>query len=349
MSSSTVPAEIGSEMAKEEPMKVVVFGVQRRVGLWEEDTVVDVNNAAVAYLSSRMPEDRAELRASFLAPSDLASFIGAGEEGLELTREAARYVKGSSDGSIVQPMSSVRLRAPWAGKRIFCAGANYGQHVADGLTNYGKPTTRESFEKQARQEDPWGFMKTPVEVMGPGDNIIYPSRLTQFDYEAEIAVVIGEGGRDIPASDARRHIYGLTLANDLSDRNGPMYGKYSVSFNLVKNFDYSLALGPCILVDGSDPQDIDVRLEINGQVRQDYNSEDMIFSFAEYIEYLSHYMALAPGDIIMGGTNTGTAADQSKRHPDGEPVDLALFLKVGDVVSITSSKIGGLSNSVVSQ
>jgi 2-keto-4-pentenoate hydratase/2-oxohepta-3-ene-1,7-dioic acid hydratase in catechol pathway len=330
-------------------VKIVVFGAQRRVGLWDGDTVTDVNNAAAAYLAAQASEREARARADFLAPADLARFITAGDEALDLARRAAEYVAGSSDGSLVQPSALARLHAPWTGRRIFCAAANYGQHVADGQTNYGNPMTREEVEKQFRSRDPEGFTKAPAEVMGHTDAITYPARTTQLDYEGEVAVVIGRAGRDIPLAEASSHIWGITLANDLSARDGTQETKFPASFNLMKTFDDCASVGPCILIDGSDPQDINVTTEVNGQLRQDYNSDQMIYSFAEYIAYLSQDLTLVPGDIILGGTGTGTAADQSKRHPDGTPVNLDLFLKVGDVVEVKSPSIGSLVNHIVAK
>lgn len=330
-------------------MKIVVFGVQRRVGLWEDDTVIDVNNAAAAYLGAGMSEQDALAKAALLAPAELGRFIAGGEETLDVTRRAAQYVRGSADGSIVQPIGSARLRAPWAGGRIFCAAANYGQHLADAQTNYGNPMTRQQAEEQMRSRAPEGFTKTPVEVMGPGDGITYPARTTQLDYEGEVAVVIGRAGTDIPLAEAGRHIWGITLASDWSDRDGTQDTKFAASFNLMKNFDSSVSLGPCILVDGSDPQDIGVSVEVNGQLRQNYNSDQMIYSFAEYIAYLSKDLTLVPGDVILGGTGTGTAADQSKRHPDGTPVSLDLFLKSGDIVDVRSPGIGSLPNHITAK
>jgi 2-keto-4-pentenoate hydratase/2-oxohepta-3-ene-1,7-dioic acid hydratase in catechol pathway len=330
-------------------VKIVVFGAQRRVGLWEGDTVTDVNNATAACLAAEMSEQDARSKADFLAPAEILRFIAGGDETLEMARRAADYVRGSADGSLVQPIGSVRLHAPWAGRRVFCAAANYGQHLADAQTNYGNPMTRQQAEEQMRSRAPEGFTKTPDEVMGPDDGITYPARTSQLDYEGEVAVVIGRAGRDIPLAEAGRHIWGITLASDWSDRDGTPEGQFDASFNLMKNFDRSISLGPCILVDGSDPQNVDVTVEVNGQLRQDYNSDQMIYSFAEYMSYLSKDLTLVPGDIILGGTGTGTAADQSKRHPDGTPVSLELFLRVGDTVEVKSPAIGSLRNQIVAK
>ena len=331
-------------------MKIVVFGSQRRVGLWEGDTVVDVNNATAAYFASqKMSAAEAEAKAAAVAPADLAAFIAAGKDALDFARKAAAHVKGSQDGTLVQPISLVKLQAPWPRRRIFCAAANYGQHVADAQTNFGKPMTRQQVEEAMRKRDPEGFTKTPVEAMGPDDDLLYPSRTTQLDYEAELTVVIGAHGRDIPLAEAKNYIWGLTLGNDLSVRDGTQFTKFPASFNFLKNFDGSAIFGPCILVDDSDPQNIDITLEVNGDVRQDYNTDQMIYSFAEYISYISKDFTLVPGDLIMGGAAAGTAADLCKRHPDGTPINLDFFLKVGDVVEIKSPKIGTLRNRIVAK
>jgi 2-keto-4-pentenoate hydratase/2-oxohepta-3-ene-1,7-dioic acid hydratase in catechol pathway len=330
-------------------MKIVVFGSQRRVGLWEGDTVVDVNNAVAAYLSVEMGAAAAQTKAAYIAPADLPGFIAAGKDALDLARKGAQHVRGSKDGSLVLPISLVRLRAPWPRQRIFCAAVNYGQHVADGQTNYGNPMTRKDVEEMVRKGEPEGFTKTPVEAVDPEEDVVYPSRSTQLDYEGELAVVIGTRGKDIPLKEARKYIWGITLANDLSDRDGTQYTKYSASLNFLKNFDDCIPLGPCILVDDSDPQNFNIVTEVNGQKRQDYNTDEMIYSFAEYISYLSKDYTLVPGDVITGGTGTGTAADASKRHPDTKPVNLDLFLEVGDVVEIKSPKIGSLRNRIVAK
>jgi 2-keto-4-pentenoate hydratase/2-oxohepta-3-ene-1,7-dioic acid hydratase in catechol pathway len=330
-------------------VRIVVFGAQRRVGLLDGDSVVDVNNAVAAYFGTTMGQAAATAKAEFLAPPDLSRFIAAGDDALELVRTAAEHVKGSTDGSLVLPASLAKLHAPWAGRRMFCAAANYGQHVADGQTNFGRPMTREDVEKEFRSRDPEGFTKLPAEFMGPDDAIAYPGRTTQLDYEGELAVVIGAEGRDIPLDQAKDHIWGLTLANDFSDRDGTQETQFPASFNLMKTFDYCASLGPCILIDDSDPQDVDITLEVNGEVRQNYNTNEMIHSFAEYISYLSKDLTLMPGDVILGGTGTGTAADQSKRTADGTPVNLDLFLEVGDVVEVRSPKIGLLRNRIATR
>ena len=142
------------------------------------------------------------------------------------------------------------------------------------------------------------------------------------------------------------NVWGITLLNDWSIRDGMGPASRPMSYNLAKNFDRSTSMGPCILVGKLDPQDVDVQLEVNGQQRQSYNTRDMIFSFGEVLEFLSRDFTFVPGDVIAGGTSVGTAADQSKPGPDGSR-SRGLFLKVGDIVRLSSPGIGVLSNRIV--
>jgi 2-keto-4-pentenoate hydratase/2-oxohepta-3-ene-1,7-dioic acid hydratase in catechol pathway len=110
---------------------------------------------------------------------------------------------------------------------------------------------------------------------------------------------------------------------------------------MAKNFDTSVSLGPCIVVGEVDPQAITVQTRVNGEVRQDYSSAEMTFSFAEFIEYLSRDFTFEPGDLLAGGTGAGTAMDSSK------PGEERLYLKPGDTVEVASPQIGSLTNAVV--
>ena len=185
----------------------------------------------------------------------------------------------------------------------------------------------------------------PAEVAGPNDTIPFPKRVTYFDYEGEVAIVIGKRGKNIPAAKIRDYVWGVTLFHDWSIRDGGGTDRM-VSYNLQKNFDGAVSMGPCIVVGETDHQDVDAETRVNGVVRQSYSTKEMIWNFAEVLEYLSQDFTFVPGDVIAGGTSAGTAADKSRRGPDGKrPLDL--FLKIGDVVEVSSSKIGALSNKIV--
>ena len=243
--------------------------------------------------------------------------------------------------------SDVKLHAPWPERRIACVGGNYAAHLAGMWANrLGKTDVSiEQITEEAKKAGQWGFWKVPAEVAGPNDTIPFPKRVTYFDYEGEVAIVIGKRGKNIPAAKIRDYVWGVTLFHDWSIRDGGGTDRV-VSYNLQKNFDGAVSMGPCIVVGETDHQDIDAETRVNGVVRQSYNTKEMIWNFAEVLEYLSQDFTFVPGDVIAGGTSAGTAADKSRRGPDGKrPLDL--FLKIGDTVEVSSSKIGALANKIV--
>ena len=312
-------------------MKIVVFGPQRRVGALIGECVIDLNGAS------------AQL------PARLVEFIEAGKPALEQAALAIEQHRNaaSSPAGVVQELSTVQLHAPWPGRRIACVGGNYAKHLLGMWANrLGKTDiTVEEVALEAKKAGQWGFWKVPAEVAGPGGTIPFPTRVTYFDYEGEVAIVIGKRGKNIPASKINEYVWGVTLFHDWSIRDGGGTDRM-VSYNLQKNFDGAASMGPCIVVGETAQQDVDVETRVNGVVRQSYSTSEMIWSFGEVLEYLSQDFTFVPGDVIAGGTSAGTAADKSRRSPDGKrPLDL--FLKIGDTVEVSSSKIGSLANKIV--
>jgi len=169
--------------------------------------------------------------------------------------------------------------------------------------------------------------------------------MVYLDYEGEVAIVIGKRGKDISASQIADYVWGVTLVNDWSIRDN-MGQARAMSYNTAKNFDGSCSMGPCIVVGVLDFQNVDAETRVNGEQRQRFNSKDMIFKFGEVLEFLSRDFTFVPGDVISGGTAAGTAADRTRRNPDGtRPTEL--FLKVGDVVEVSSPQIGTIRNKLV--
>jgi 2-keto-4-pentenoate hydratase/2-oxohepta-3-ene-1,7-dioic acid hydratase in catechol pathway len=312
-------------------MKFVVFGAEQRVGLLLGEQIIDLN------------------RGSARLPSRLLELIEAGPAALNEARRIAgefAHAKPDIDG-IVQPLSRTKLRAPWPGRRIACVGGNYAQHLLGMWANRLGRTdiTLELVTEEARKAGQWGFWKVPAEVGGPNDTIPFPKRVTYFDYEGEVAIVIGKRGKNIPAAKIDDYVWGVTLLHDWSIRDGGGTDRV-VSYNLQKNFDGAVAMGPCIVVDETHQQEIPVETRVNGVVRQSYSTREMIWDFGEVLEYLSQDFTFVPGDVIAGGTSAGTAADKSRRSADGKrPLDL--FLKIGDTVEVSSPKIGALANKIV--
>jgi 2-keto-4-pentenoate hydratase/2-oxohepta-3-ene-1,7-dioic acid hydratase in catechol pathway len=329
-------------------MRIVIFGPERRLGALQGDRVIDLNRGLATQLRERS-EARAEEQAALRLPSQLNTFIERGTAGLdEAQRVVEQFANTGPDNLIVHNTDDVKLHAPWPQRRIACVGGNYAAHLLGMWANrLGKSDISvDEVAREAKKAGQWGFWKVPAEVAGPEDTIPFPKRVTYFDYEGEVAIVIGKRGKNIAAEKIREYVWGVTLFHDWSIRDGGGTDR-AVSYNLQKNFDGAASMGPCIVVGELDQQTVDVETRVNGVLRQSYNTKEMIWSFGEVLEYLSQDFTFVPGDVIAGGTSAGTAADKSRRGPDGKrPLDL--FLKVGDLVEVASPQIGALRNRIVS-
>jgi len=233
------------------------------------------------------------------------------------------------------PLADVRQRAPIAVPRrnIFCVGKNYREHA--------KEFSRSGFEAGAvkgAEIDEYAavFSKGPNTVAGPHDEVqLHSSVTSSVDYEAELAVVIGVGGRDIPASRAYSHVFGYTIVNDVTARDRQKNHK---QWFLGKTLDGFCPMGPWIATsDELDPEDLEVSCWVNGERRQHANTSDLIFNIPDLISTISAGLTLVPGDIIATGTPAGVGIGFSPPK----------FLKHGDVVAIEISKIGKIENRFV--
>jgi acylpyruvate hydrolase len=337
------------------PMKIVVYGPERRVGALRDGTIVDLCGAFAKYAWEKNGDPRAMALAEALVPADLARFIEGGPRTLDNAEQAIEYLLREANdhrdrrGSLlVHPLSETRLHAPRpAGARIACAGGNFADHAAAMAERMqGRPFAGDA-HAQLRDNGIWGFWKINRSAVAPDGEVVYPAKATRLDYEGELAIVLGKRGIDIKKKDAGAYIWGVTLLGDWSIRApGEPAGPYR--FAMGKNFNGSCSLGPCIAVGEADPFATDVETFVNGERRQSFNTCDMVFSFAEYLEYLSADLTLFPGDIISGGTAAGTAADSSPRLPDGtSPPDR--YLKPGDNVEIRSPVVGSLRARIVAK
>lgn len=339
-------------------MKLAVYGAHR-LGLVVGEWVVDLRRAAAAHLSSQEEAETA-------VGQTLGEFLQGGERALRVAREAERYARdelddlqGSGGERAVFRLEEARLLAPVTESskfKVMCIGANFADHFV-GLSKNApasmgkekKVLTLAEARAQALSTPPWGFYKTGSSVANPGDDVPYPSRTKLLDYEGEVALIIGKKGKDLRREDLLEHVFGYTLFDDFSLRDN--MDKGVLNFARVKNFQGSGALGPIIALKDEvpDPQDIDFSTSVNGDVRQTGNTRDMVRGFGEWIEFLSADSELNPGDIISSGTCAGTAADSSARDQQGNP-DPGRFLKVGDVVEVSSTRIGGaLRNRIVAK
>ncbi|WP_256839800.1 fumarylacetoacetate hydrolase family protein [Ornithinimicrobium faecis] len=240
----------------------------------------------------------------------------------------------ASVGEESHRVDDVRLLAPFdtVPANIICVGKNYREHASEFATSGYDATGGAS----AEPEQPIFFTKRANSIVGPGDEI-QPTRraMSSLDYEAEVAVVIGRTARSVSAADAWSHVWGLTLVNDITARDVQRDHK---QWFLGKNFDTFCPMGPwaATMDDFADPDDIEVRCEVNGELRQQAQFRDLIFSVPELIACLTEVMTLVPGDIIATGTPAGVGIGFSPPR----------FLEPGDTVSVSATGLGRLTNTV---
>jgi 2-keto-4-pentenoate hydratase/2-oxohepta-3-ene-1,7-dioic acid hydratase in catechol pathway len=255
----------------------------------------------------------------------LGEFIEMGQEGL---LNLAKMIEDNQRDKAVEPLllsDEVRLTLPFHPRRnILCVGKNYRAHVRE-------------FEQNSQAEipaEPIFFTKAVTSVIGPGDSVnTWPDTTSQVDYEGELAVIIGKQGRDIAPEEASSYIYGYTIINDVTARD--LQKKHSQWFK-GKSLDTFCPMGPSVMVGGW-PSPMTILTKVNGHLRQEGNTEDLIFPIAKLISVLSAGMTLLPGDVIATGTPEGV----------GMGMNPPQFLKKGDVVEITIDPIGTLRNPVI--
>lgn len=209
-------------------------------------------------------------------------------------------------------------------EKIICIGVNFPDRNAE--------------YKDGQEAPPFPsiFVRFPRSFTGHGQNLVRPPESAQLDYEGEIAIVIGKGGRRIAREDAYDHIAALTLCNEGTIRDWVRHAKFNVTQG--KNWDGSGAMGPW-LVPFHDPAQLDdIRLitRVNGEIRQDDRTSRMVFDFRYLVAYASTFTTLVPGDVIVCGTPTGA----------GARFDPPIWLKPGDVIEVEAEGIGILRNGV---
>lgn len=211
-------------------------------------------------------------------------------------------------------------------KNVFCVGRNYAAHIKEGAA---------AFRTDAKlPEVPVFFSKATTAVNGPFDPIPrHADATTQLDWEAELGVIIGRGGRNIPAAEALSHVFGYTVINDITARD--LQQRHTQWFK-GKSLDGSCPMGPVAVTadEFGNPQEKRVRLRVNGITKQDAGTSDMIFPVATLIEWLSKGLTLEPGDIIATGTPEGVGMGRTPQE----------WLQDGDVVETEVEGIGVMRN-----
>jgi len=259
---------------------------------------------------------------------DLTGVAGVGTSLRELLPDLAtlRPTLEAADGAS-HPLSDVVLEAPIdAPQKYLGIGMNYAEHAQEAAAaGIPIPTSQLWFNKQVSC------------IVGPHDDIVKPRISDQLDYEIELGVVIGRPAKNVSREDARSYIAGYLVANDVSVRD--WLQQRSPTFTLGKSFDTHGPLGPWLTTDDeiADPLDLRMTLTVNGEVRQDWRTDDMIHDIYDQIAYLSQVFTLLPGDILATGTPAGIAAPTQN------------WLKPGDVVRAEIQGLGALKNRVVAE
>jgi len=269
-----------------------------------------------------------DLAATTRLPKDMTAFIALGKNGLKRARAAVK----SGEGRV--PFASVKLHAPIPrpAKNILCVGKNYHDHARE----FHASGFDASAGKDAIPELPILFTKWPNSVIAHDEPIpSYLDYTNSTDYEGELTVVIGPGGRGISGKDAYDHVYGYTIVNDATART--LQNQHKQWF-LGKSIDGYCPMGPCIVTadEVADVTKLQLTTRVNGEVRQDAPVSQLIFDIPTLIETLSRVMTLEPGDLIATGTCAGV----------GIGFNPPKFLKKGDRVAITIEPIGTLENPV---
>ena len=247
------------------------------------------------------------------APLTMLEAIYAGPEGRKKLQQIAQNPECYTDAPTAPAVTG--------GEKILCIGLNYRQHAKE--CNLPMPKA------------PVLFNKFPNALAADGESIYLDPRYVEYDYEAELVAIIGREARNVSVEDALDYVFGYTCGNDLSTRD--LQFVRSSQWLLSKTFDGFAPLGPCVVTaDSIDPNNLNISSVVNGELRQNSNTSDMVFSTAQIIADLSSHFALKPGDLIFTGTPQGVM--------HGYPKDQKRWLKPGDQVDVVIENIGTLHN-----
>jgi 2-keto-4-pentenoate hydratase/2-oxohepta-3-ene-1,7-dioic acid hydratase in catechol pathway len=301
-------------------MKLLMFREAngRRLGValdGEEDRVVDVAELAQA--------------AGSQAPADLLTLVQEGPAGLDRLRALLAKVDRSSSAPVIRELSQLELLAPLDPPvgNVLCVGRNYQKHAEEGARAQGTEVKPPTF-----------FSKAITSIAGPYDEIrIDPEVSDKIDWEVELGVVVGKAGANLSRAEAHDHIFGYTVINDVSARD--IQNGWGGQFFKGKSLDGSCPSGPWVVTadEVPDPQALRLHLLVNGEVKQDASTADMIYPVDEIIRWLSIGMTLLPGMLIATGTPEGVGF--ARQPPE--------FLKPGDLMESEVAGVGKLSNRCV--
>jgi 2-keto-4-pentenoate hydratase/2-oxohepta-3-ene-1,7-dioic acid hydratase in catechol pathway len=256
-------------------------------------------------------------------PKTLGELIQQGIEGLAVLEPLIKEEVGSKRTKATMRINEVKLLAPVASpSKIVCLGLNYRDHIAE--------------QNALLPSEPVVFMKPRTAIIGPNESIVKPSFVKQLDYEAELAIIIGKKGKNIRVEDAQHYIFGYTCFNDISARDIQFKDK---QWTRGKSFDTFAPMGPCTTSFDQigDPSSLWVRTKVNGELRQNSTTHNMVFNVFQIVHEMSRVMTLEPSDVIATGTPAGVGFAMKPEKK---------FLSPGDLVEIEIENIGALKNRV---
>ena len=316
-------------------MKLVTFTYQdqERIGAVDNaGRVVDLQKAYASYLHEVESNSSSDQLATVTLGRDMVEFLKRGRAALDAAHKAVTYVdKSNTEAGIAKDRRQVRLMAPVPRPgALISAGKNFSDHVAEMASKKGPAA-------------PVAFLKLPGTVIGPEDDIPHPPEVKNLDYEVELAVIIGKPCVDVTKDEALKYVAGYSAFNDISARD-VIRSENKTGIHLMgKSFPGFAPMGPYLVTTDEipDPQNLKLRLSVNGEARQDSHLGYMIFKIRDMISYWSQ-IGLNPGDVLTTGTPRGVAAG---RKPDQTP----WWLKPGDVVEAEVENIGRLRNRIVAE
>ncbi|PHS00005.1 MAG: fumarylacetoacetate hydrolase [Blastopirellula sp.] len=281
--------------------------------------LISYSNASGTGIAAKVGENYVDLnQADPQIPTCMKKFLELGADGLKLAQAAIE--SGSSLDS-----SEIKILPPIpAPQKIICIGLNYADHAAETGATVG--------------DEPVVFNKFPSTLRADGEPIELPPVSNEVDYEAELVVIIGKQGKNIPLEDAMSHVAGYACGHDVSARDWQK-GKPGKQWLLGKTFDSFAPLGAELVTadEIDDPHNLRIQCRINGETMQDSSTSQLIFKVDQLITYLSQICTLLPGDLIYTGTPPGVG--MARKPP--------VFLKPGDTVEVEIEKIGVLTNPVI--
>lgn len=284
------------------------------LGVVQDDRILNLHSVAVA--------------AGLSLPQTMLDLIAAGPAVLE----QVRGLVAQAPADAWRPLAEIHLLAPIPRprKNVLCVGMNYLAHAIESAQSRGK-----EYEPLAH---PAFFTKAPTTVSGPYDDIPFVAHVSeQIDWEVELGVVIGQGGKDWGEAEALDHVFGYMVVNDVSARD--VQNQHGGQFFKGKSLDGFCPTGPWIVTADEipDPQELHLETRVNGTVKQDSSTADMIFPLTQILVELSAGMTLEPGDIIATGTPSGVGMGRTPQE----------WLHPGDVVEVEVERLGTLRNKVV--